>query len=295
MGFDTPVAFFVFNRPQQTRETFRRIVELQPRTLLLIADGPRGADEEQRCDDTRAIVSRIDWECDLRINFADQNMGCRRRVASGLDWVFNQVEQAIILEDDCLPDASFFRYCHELLHRYSDEPRISMISGDNFQFGQRRTPDSYYFSMIPHIWGWATWRRTWRFFDLHMKSWSMLRETNWLSDLLGHPSVVRFYREMFDRAWRGQVDTWDIPWVFACFTQGGLAVLPETNLVTNIGFGIDATHTKNSQARESNMLTTAIKFPLRHPVSLARGVEADEFTFENHFGLRLTRAVSKAA
>ena len=295
MAFDTPIAFFLFNRPQETERTFKRIARVKPRTLLLVADGPRGLGEVQRCDDARAVLRHIDWRCDIRINFADYNMGCRRRVASGLHWVFTQVEEAIILEDDCLADESFFPFCAELLERYRNDPRVMSIAGDNFQFGQRRTPHSYYFSVIPHVWGWATWRRAWRHFDLHMRRWPMLRETTWLRDLLGHESVARFYQDTFDKGVSGEVDTWDIQWVFANFAQGGLTILPETNLVTNIGFGADATHTRSSNARESNIPVVPMRFPLDHPAVVERNVDADEFTFEHSFGLTLADRKVRAA
>lgn len=294
MRFDTPVAFFAFNRPQQTRQTFARIAQLKPKTLLLVADGPRGERDRQRCEEVRAILRRIDWACDVRTNFSDVNLGCRRRVSSGLEWVFSQVQEAIILEDDCLPDPTFFRFCHELLARYRDEPRIAMISGDNFQHGRRRTSFSYYFSMIPHIWGWASWRRAWRFFDVTMQAWPMLRQTNWLRDLLGNEPVADFYHKLFERGYRGEVDTWDIQWVFACFLQGGLTILPRRNLVTNIGFGPNATHTRDADARESNLPVVPMEFPLKHPPRIARQIEADEFTFKHQFGLQLS-ALSKMA
>jgi hypothetical protein len=249
----------------------------------------------QRCDDARAVLRHIDWPCDIRINFADYNMGCRRRVSSGLHWVFTQVEEAIIVEDDCLADESFFPFCAELLMRYRNDPRVMSIAGDNFQFGQRRTPHSYYFSLIPHVWGWATWRRAWRHFDLHMRNWPMLRETGWLLDLLGHESLADFYRQTFNNGFDGAVDTWDIQWVFANFAHEGLTILPETNLVTNIGFGEDATHTRRADARESNLPVVPMRFPLDHPKVMQRNVEADEFTFENSFGLQLANRKVRAA
>ena len=295
MPFDTPIAFFLFNRPQETRRTFKRIAQMKPRTLLLVADGPRGVGEVQRCDDARAVLRHIDWPCDVRVNFADYNMGCRRRVSSGLHWVFTHVEEAIILEDDCLADESFFPFCAELLDRYRNDERVMSIAGDNFQFGRRRTPHSYYFSIIPHVWGWATWRRAWRHFDLHMRTWPMLRETGWLLDLLGDESLAAFYRDTFNRGFSGAVDTWDIQWVFANFAREGLTILPETNLVTNIGFGDDATHTRRADARESNMPIVPARFPLDHPHAVERNVEADEFTFENSFGLKLGSRRVRAA
>jgi hypothetical protein len=295
MAFDTPIAFFLFNRPQETERTFRRIARVKPRTLLLVADGPRGLGEVQRCDDARAVLRHIDWPCDVRVNFADYNLGCRRRVSSGLHWVFTHVEQAIILEDDCLADESFFPFCAELLEKYRNDPRAMSIAGDNFQFGRKRTPHSYYFSLIPHVWGWATWRRAWRHFDLHMRTWPMLRETDWLRNLVGHASVAAFYRDLFDKGISGTMDTWDIQWVFANLARNGLTILPETNLVTNIGFGPDATHTRSAEARESNMPVEPMRFPLAHPDVVERNVEADEFTYEHGFRLRLTGRRVRAA
>jgi hypothetical protein len=295
MAFDTPVAFFLFNRPQETQRTFKRIAQVRPRTLLLVADGPRGPGEAKRCDDARAVLRNIDWPCDVRVNFADYNLGCRRRVSSGLHWVFSQVEEAVIVEDDCLADESFFPFCAEMLERYRGEESVMTVGGANFQFGRRRTPHSYYFSRIPHIWGWATWARAWRHFDLHMRTWPLLRETYWLRDLLGHESVARFYHQMFDRGFRGEVDTWDIQWIFANLVQGGVTILPATNLVTNIGFGPDATHTRATGAKESNIPVVPMRFPLDHPGSIEPNVEADEFTFANGFGLDVTDRKVRAA
>jgi hypothetical protein len=293
--FDTPVAFIIFNRPQQTTRVFRRLAELRPARLFVIADGPRGEGEIQRVDDARAVLSRIDWPCDLQINFSEKNLGCRRRVASGLDWVFHHVDRAIILEDDCLPDLSFFHFCADLLARHADEPRVSMISGDNFQFGQQRGDASYYFSRITHIWGWATWRRAWQHYDVNMRRWGELRNTNWLATLLGNQAVADFYAQHFDRTYLHMLDSWDFQWSFCSFLQDGLSAIPQKNLVSNIGFGADATHTRGTSARESNMLAETVKLPLIHPRQIERNVEADNFTFANGFKIDLTRPKTRAA
>src|SRR4051812_5076822 len=144
---ETPVAFLVFNRPDVTARVFRAIAAARPRKLLVVADGPRPdrAGEAERCEQVRRIATAVDWDCDLRTDFAPVNLGCKRRVSSGLDWVFTEVEEAIILEDDCLPHPTFFWYCRELLDRWRDDPRVATISGTNFQFGQRRGRASYYF------------------------------------------------------------------------------------------------------------------------------------------------------
>lgn len=297
MQFDTPVAFFVFNRPQQTAAVFARIREVRPKQLLLVADGARGDFERERVEDTRAIVSRIDWPCDVMVNVSEANLGCRRRISSGIDWVFHHVDRAIILEDDCLPDASFFPFCAELLDRYANEPRVSMISGDNFQFGTPRGEPhaSYYFSRITHIWGWATWRRAWQHYDVDMRRWGELRNSPWLAQALGNPAVADFYRDWFDRTYLHMFDSWDFQWFFAHLLQDGLCVIPQANLVTNIGFGDDATHTRTSAARESNMPVEPMKFPLVHPYHIERDTSADGYTFANQFGIDLSNRKPRAA
>lgn len=157
----TAIVFLIFNRPEETARTFAAIKAARPSTLLVVADGPRldRAGEQELCARTRTVIDGVDWPCEVLRNFADANIGCGRRVSSGLDWAFSQVDEAVILEDDCLPDPSFFPYCDELLERYRTDERIMMVSGNNFQNGASRTWDSYYFSRLPHCWGWATWRR----------------------------------------------------------------------------------------------------------------------------------------
>lgn len=171
------------------------------------------------------------------------NLGCRERVSSGLDWVFSNVEEAIILEDDCLPDLTFFRFCEELLVKYRFDARVMMISGDNFQFRRKRTPYSYYFSRNAHIWGWASWRRAWNKYDIAMQMWTEIRDGAWLIDLFGNRRLANYWRKIYANVFNGKINTWDYQWVFTCRIQNGLVILPNSNLISNIGFGSAATHT----------------------------------------------------
>jgi hypothetical protein len=212
-------------------------------------------------------------------NFAETNMGCKQRVSSGLDWVFETVAEAIILEDDCLPHPTFFRFCEELLNRYRDDERIMAISGDNFQFGRKRTEHSYYFSRYPHCWGWATWRRAWRYYDGDMDLWPTIREGKWLRDILEDRQAVAYWARIFDRTYNGDIDSWAYAWTFACWTQSGLTALPNVNLVSNIGFGIEATHTQGT-TQQANISVKPIGFPLCHPPFVIRDVRADSLTEE---------------
>jgi hypothetical protein len=274
----TPVAFLIFNRPDTTARVFAEIARARPPKLLVVADGARAdrPGEREACRAAREVVERVDWSCEVLTDFAEENMGCRRRVSRGITWVFEQVEEAIILEDDCLPDPSFFPFCEELLARFREDERVMMVSGDNFQFGRRRTPYSYYFSRMMHIWGWATWRRAWRHYDVDLRLWAELRETSWLADLLGDDEAAAFWRDTFDKTSAGH-DTWDFQWVFTCWAQNGLAALPARNLVSNIGFGVAATHTK-AETRAANLPAGALEFPLSHPPHMIRDREADLFT-----------------
>ena len=169
----TPVAFLIFNRPDTTARVFEAIRQAKPPKLLVVADGPRPdrPDDVEKCKAARAIIDRVDWACEVLTNYSDLNLGCGKRPATGITWVFEQVEEAIIFEDDCLPHPSFFRFCEELLNYYRHDERIMVISGNNFQFGRNRTDDSYYFSRYNHIWGWASWRRAWEYFDYDLKLW----------------------------------------------------------------------------------------------------------------------------
>lgn len=273
-----PVIFLIFNRPEQTARLFAAIRAARPAKLLVVADGPRAArpGDADLCGQTREVIDGVDWPCEVLRNFADANMGCGRRVASGMDWAFEQVEVAIILEDDCLPDPSFFRFCEELLERYRHDERIMMISGDNFQNGQRRTSDSYYFSRLPHCWGWATWRRAWHLFDFEMCDWPQRRATRWLNSIAKQPMLEQHWTQCFDGVRSGKIDTWDYQWMYCMFVRNGLSIVPEVNLVANIGFGSTATHTLTADDRHI-VASHPMTFPLCHPVSVHQNAKADQF------------------
>jgi hypothetical protein len=284
MGLSTPVALLIFNRPRLTERVFKSIARVKPTKLFVVADGPRSTEEMEKCSQARAVLDLVDWDCEVLTNVSDTNLGCRRRVSSGLDWVFEHAEEAIILEDDCVPDPSFFPFCAELLNRYRDDPRIMMISGDNFQAGQACGPCSYYFSRLFHVWGWATWHRAWRLYDLEIKAWPLLRETPWLSELLGDERFADYWRRIFDEIHQQRIDTWDFSWVFSGWVQNGLAIIPNVNLVSNIGFGEEATHTKSSSDSQANLSCGSMTFPIQHPQAIIRDKIADLRTFYTVLG-----------
>lgn len=278
----SPVALIIFNRPDTTERVLAEINKAKPKKLFVIADGPRDGnpDDAQRCAAARAVIERMDWQCEVVKNYSDVNLGCGKRPASGITWLFEQVEEAIILEDDCVPHQSFFRFCDELLERYRDDERIMHIAGNNFQFGHQRGPYSYFFSFHNICWGWATWRRAWSYFDIKVKQWPAIKDTLWLLDILKDDRAVKHYREIFDMAYDGNVDFWDYQWTFACWAQNGLSILPNTTLVTNIGCREDATHTKWVNNPISNLPTSEMNFPLQYPPYMVRDSKADQFWIE---------------
>ena len=284
MALSTPVAFLIFNRPRLTRVVFAAIGQAKPKKLLVVADGPRFPEEAEKCEEARALIQRVDWDCEILTNFSETNLGCKRRVSSGLDWVFNTVEEAIVLEDDCLPDLTFFRFCEELLERYRDDQRIMMVSGNNYQFGEQQTKYSYYFSRYTHIWGWATWRRAWRFFDANMTLWPEVRDSGWIDEIYETPAEADYRRSCFERTYTGAIDTWDYIWSFACLIQSGLVIRPSTNLVSNIGFGPEATHTKGGSSI-ANFPRRSMTFPLRHPPYIVRDSRLDRYEVERLLGI----------
>jgi hypothetical protein len=281
----SPVALFVFNRPELTAQVYERIRAARPSRLLIVADGPRSdrQGEAELCMATRAIVTTPDWPCELQINFAQQNLGCRGRMSSGIDWVFAQCPEAIILEDDCLPDPSFFSFCTQMLARYRDDDRIMHISGDNFQDGIRRGTASYFFSRYSLSWGWASWRRAWKHYDVQISTWPQSFCAKWLESILDGPKEVRYWDDIFDRQYLGKIDTWDYQWLYACWRNGGLAIQPNVNLVSNIGVGPDATHFKEGHTTIG--IPTGELGPLSHPEKVVRDRAADQYTFEEHIAI----------
>lgn len=280
---ETPIAFLIFRRPDLTSRVFEAIRQAQPRQLFVIADGARNEAEEVLCQQARAVTEVVDWDCEVFRNYADENLGCRKRVSSGLDWVFAQVEEAIILEDDCLPHPSFFRYCQELLEYYREDARIWCISGDNFQDGQWRGDGSYYFSNYNHCWGWATWRRAWQNYDHDLANWGKFRDGQYLNSILDSELEVNYWHNIFEQLYKiGEPNTWDYPWTFTCWQNSALTILPNVNLVSNIGFRSDGTHL-TSESKFANLQVKDI-IEIRHPSFVVRDKVADQYTFDNHFG-----------
>ena len=265
----TPVALFVFNRPETTRRLFDAIAAAEPPRLLVVADGPRGhrVGDVEACARVREIVREVRWPCEVSTLFAATNLGCDARIVSGLDWVFSMVEEAIVLEDDCLPDPSFFRFCDEMLQRYHGDARVASIGGTQLVPEAVKGEASYLFSQLGGNWGWATWREEWQRFDRTMEHWPALKLDGMLGELFDDKATIRFWTRIFDEAHAsGGSCPWDYRWVYTHLRNNALTVLPRVNLVQNIGFGEGATHTGHVDERWTPAAST-MQFPLRHPES----------------------------
>jgi hypothetical protein len=281
-----PVLFAVFNRPDTTRRVFEAIRSARPRRLYVAADGPRTVDEAARCDEVRRIATAVDWDCELKTMFRDRNLGCGKAISGALDWFFGEEREGIVLEDDCLPDPSFFRFCEELLDRYRDEPAVMAITGDCYYGAHSRPRQSYFFSRMVDTWGWASWSRAWRLNDRAMSRWPQLRASDWLLEVGdGRRDFKRYWTQMFDSVHSGRLNVWAYQWAYSCWLAGGVSILPSRNLVRHLGYGDQATHAAYGGWLERLPLE-AIDFPLAHPPTMERDLVADRWMFANLFPLR---------
>lgn len=286
--YNTPILFLIFSRPDTTRQVFERIRQIRPSRLYVAADAPREArpEEKLRCAQTRAIINQIDWPCELKTLYRDANLGCKMAVSSAITWFFEQEEYGVILEDDCLPDLSFFPFCEELLIKYKDDDRIGHIGANNFFPSIVKQGLSYDLCSICHIWGWASWRRTWKNYDVNFSYWEEAKK---------HPAMLKsLFRNNWERIYfssfiadtlagdRG-INTWDVQYFFMLRAQNQLSVYPAVNLVTNIGLNtVGATHTTRKN-KKAYVLSQPMPFPLKHPTYILSNKEIDYITVRKNF------------
>lgn len=272
MSYNIPILVLIFKRPELTQRVFDRIKAIRPKQLFVSADGarPHKAGEEELVQATRAIFENVDWDCEVKYLFRDQNLGCRSAVSGGINWFFENVERGIILEDDCIPDLTFFQFAEEMLEKYKDAPQIMSVSGlnlvQNDSFFQN-LDNSYAFTRFTFYWGWATWRRAWQRMDVDMPAFPAFVEEGYINRLLKDRLAQQYILKRFEETYTKQNDSWAYAWFFNCILHEGLAIVPKNNLVENVGFGDQATHTDFAEA---SFQTPAIPldFPLRHPAQI---------------------------
>lgn len=280
----TPVVFFIFRRPETTRRVFNAISDAKPTELFIVADGPRKDNNEdpEKCKQAREIID-VDWDCNIHRDYADQNMGLKRRFSSGLNWVFSQVDEAIILEDDCLPNQDFFKFCEYMLEEYRDDKRIMNITGTNYLTDWKSDIQDYHFSVYGGIWGWATWSDAWKKYDPEMPEWEQKEVQECIKWSIGDDRQYRWRKELFDSVRSGEIDTWAYQWAFYRLLNSGLTIVPSKNLISNIGFGSNATHT-SSEASYSDLPRHEIEFPIDFRNCIAPDREYDQQFYKLHAG-----------
>lgn len=293
---ETPVLLIAFRRPDTTQQVIDAIRQVKPKQLFIACDGPRAdkPGEADACRETRKVIEEnINWDCEVKKFYSDVNQGCRRGVSNAITWFFEYVEEGIILEDDCVPHADFFSFCGTLLEHYRHDTRVWCISGDNFQDGQWRGDGSYYFSRYPHCWGWATWRRAWQHYDAELSTWSQLKKSKLLACLPLLDQEIQEWSERWNRLSElNKPDTWDYIWVYSCWTNNALAILPNYNLVSNIGFGDYATHTIDSNNHLANLKSHGLE-EFYHPSFMICDVEADQYSYYQYFAAKKDEEYAK--
>jgi hypothetical protein len=283
------VLLLIFNRPVPTAEVMKRLADIRPTRLYVAADGPRPDRDEERelCEEARRIACAVTWPCEVRTLWRDSNLGCKRAVSSAIDWFFGQEMEGVILEDDCVPHPDFFIFCKHGLERYRYDERVYAITGDNFQAGRSRASAgaSYYFSKYPHCWGWASWRRAWTAYDGRLGFWDELIHGDAWASLHSDPVERRHWEQLSGQVRDGALNSWAIPWMFSVWNRCGLTMTPDVNMVTNIGFDVDATHTVNKRESAASLAAHGLN-TIQDPAKIEQHKRADRYVFLHHFGGR---------
>jgi hypothetical protein len=284
MSNQTPILFLIFNRPDVTQTVFDAIRKVKPAYLYVAADGPRAnrPDDLQLCKTTRSIIDQIDWDCKVKTLFRIDNMGCGKAVSEAITWFFDHEEEGIILEDDCLPNESFFYLCGSLLEKYRNEDKVMHIGGSCFQDKTYLNKNSYYFSSYIHIWGWATWKRAWKLYAYSIDPNANSNFFDSLKKRFPDKYEFNFWKKSFEDMAKNAIDTWDIQWSYCIYKNNGLGITPKINLVSNIGFGADATHTLVADPKTAALPLGSID-TIRHPANIHISQRLDRNTFKKLF------------
>jgi hypothetical protein len=258
--FDVPILFLIYKNPKITKLTFNQIKKIKPTILFISADGPASDKDREECKLTRKIIEEIDWPCKVEIKFHSTNLGLKKAVSSGISWFFSKVAEGIILEYDCFPNMDFFYFCQEMLKRYRRDNNIFSISGSNLQGGVWRGDGDYYYSHFFGCWGWATWRRSWRHWSPNLSRFEIFESQNLIRNILLDPKISNSYMRILSDVHSGRnKTTWSFCFEYAQICQGSLSVVPNRNLISNIGFGSHATHAKNVNHPIANIPTAPLQ------------------------------------
>ncbi|GAB3993199.1 hemolytic protein HlpA [Spirosoma daeguense] len=282
----TPVLLIIFNRPDAARKSFEQIRNVQPRQLFIAADGPRPNNSQDvlSCAASREIINLIDWTCEVKTLFRDENRGCGYGPAEAITWFFEHVEQGIILEDDCLAHSSFFAFCEELLQKYKGDDSVSMICGTNPVVDWKIARHSYLFSNMGFSWGWATWREAWQKFDYVASRWATAEGKEKVKSHLKNDALFKHLSSEFEYYFSEvRSDVWDFQWLFCRLYHSSYSIVPAVNLIANIGFDEHSTHTFDINSNYAHLPFSTLKWPLKHPTLKKADTYFDWYVFERFF------------
>ena len=290
-----PVLLTCWKRPEKVLKVIEALKVISPKKIYVSCDGPNInilGNREKVEETKKVILENINWDCNLSTKFFTENNGCRIAMTKAINWFFNYEMEGIIIEDDCIPSEEFFVFFLELLKRYRFNNEIWSISGTNFQDGQWRGDGSYYFSKYFQCWGWATWRDRWQNMDSDLDGWKEYKE-NTFNNTFFNNKEKRYWSNIFNTLlYENKPDSWAYRWAFTCFKNQGLTIIPNKNLVQNIGFDTEAT---NTAFNLNNLKIEKGLIPLIHPNYILRDEIADNYTFKNHFdNFSITSKLKKA-
>lgn len=289
----TAVLFLIFNRPDTTIRVFEAIRQAKPPRFYVAADGPRKdkVGEKEKCEEVRSIIKQVDWDCEVKTLFRDENLGCGKAVSQAITWFFEQEEEGIILEDDVFPHPDFFLYCEELLERYRSCDNVGVIAGHNHLYRNIDRETSYGFIHMSHIWGWATWRRVWKMYDFGLDTYTERDFIDGLKQNISNRNVIRYWKTIYNDMKEHKIDTWDFQLFISLASNRIFSIIPYHNLTKNIGFDERATHTLVAEQREMDVEISSI-YPIIHPSEIVADKEAiDIENVENHTSLTLFRFI----
>lgn len=285
-----PILILTFNRPDLTKKLLIVLSKIKPNNIFFASDGPREhiKSDMNNVNKTRGLIRLINWSCDVKTLFNDKNLGCAKSVHQAIDWFFENVDQGIILEDDCIPDETFFTFSSEMLKKYRNHKKIMAIGGQCFNHKTLKitNKESYQFSGYIFCWGWATWRRAWRNFDFNMRRWNDLSAQKILQTR-GNNSILfsMYWTRIFNDLYENKINSWAYRWLYSCWMNNGISIIPNANLVQNIGFRNDATHTSKGNKFTENLPLQKLVLPIRHPKKISIDIKNDLWLSKNIYGI----------
>lgn len=291
-----PLLIIIYNRPHNFQKLINTLKKIKPKNIYIACDGPKSnVMDKHNVALTREKIKFIDWSCKVTTLFQKKNLGCKKGVITAIDWFFDNNEMGVILEDDCIPNDNFFKFCYELLNMYKNNHNIASIGGQHFMGNKHLIEESYFFSRHFHCWGWATWARSWNNFDPTMAKWKKFGSFTWLYKLCNKNLIFTYYwYKIFNDCYKNKIDSWAYRFLFYIISEKKLTILPSKNLVKNIGFGKSSTHTSQGNYYTENLELETMKFPLLHQTIFKPDVISDSWTDINIFEITIWKIIKAA-